>query len=102
MRAAIYPGAGQPVVIAGLPDPVPAPGEVVIRVDRCGICGTDLSMTKGEPFDFGTNVQFGHEYAGAIVAAGENAQGWKAGVSVSIACSPSATTRPSSSRWPIR
>jgi threonine dehydrogenase-like Zn-dependent dehydrogenase len=79
VRAAIYPGAGQPVVIATVPDPVPGPGEVVIRVDRCGICGTDLSMTKGAAFDFGTNVQFGHEYAGEIVAAGANVQGWKAG-----------------------
>lgn len=79
MKAAIYPGSGKPVVIATLPDPVPGPGEVVIRVARCGICGTDLSMTKGEAFDFGTDVQFGHEYAGEIVAAGPNAQGWKIG-----------------------
>lgn len=70
MRAAIYPGAGRPVVIETLPDPQPATGEVLIKVDRCGICGTDMSMTKGGVWDFGTDVQFGHEYAGEVVALG--------------------------------
>jgi L-iditol 2-dehydrogenase len=79
VKAAIYPGAGKPIIIATLPDPEPGPDEVVIRVHRCGICGTDLSMTRGEAFDFGTNVQFGHEYAGEVVAAGINLAGWKPG-----------------------
>ena len=47
MKAAIYPGDGQPIVIADLPDPRLAMGELLIRVHRCGICGTDLSMTRG-------------------------------------------------------
>ncbi|MFC3214569.1 alcohol dehydrogenase catalytic domain-containing protein [Novosphingobium panipatense] len=52
MKAAIYPGHGAPVLIESLPDPAPGPGEVLIRVARCGICGTDLSMTKGGAWDF--------------------------------------------------
>ncbi|MBU6268270.1 MAG: alcohol dehydrogenase catalytic domain-containing protein [Sphingomonadales bacterium] len=90
MKAAIYPGNGQPIRIDTLPDPEPAPGELLIRVDRCGICGTDLSMTKGGMWDFGQNVQFGHEYAGTVVALGKGVEGWKEGdrlaVLPSVAC----------------
>lgn len=66
MKAAIYPGAGQPIVIEDLADPTPATGELLIRVHRCGVCGTDLSFTKGGTFQFAPG-QFGHEYAGEIV-----------------------------------
>ncbi|TCU54872.1 threonine dehydrogenase-like Zn-dependent dehydrogenase [Novosphingobium sp. PhB57] len=90
MKAAIYPGQGQPVVIETLPDPEPAPGEVLIRVSRCGICGTDLSMTKGAGWDFGAGSQFGHEYAGEVVALGAGvstlAIGDRIAVLPSVAC----------------
>jgi threonine dehydrogenase-like Zn-dependent dehydrogenase len=90
MEAAIYPGQGQPITIETLPDPQPGPDDVVIKVSRCGICGTDLSMTKGGMWDFGANVQFGHEYAGEIVELGKNVTSFKKGdriaVLPSVAC----------------
>ncbi|MBU6206883.1 MAG: alcohol dehydrogenase catalytic domain-containing protein, partial [Alphaproteobacteria bacterium] len=90
MRAAIYPGNGQTVRIETVPDPVPAPGELLIKVDRCGICGTDLSMTRGGRWDFGQNVQFGHEYAGTVIGYGKGVEGWREGdhiaVLPSVAC----------------
>ena len=46
---------GQAIVIEELPDPQPGPDDVIIKVGRCGICGTDLSMTRGRMWDFGTN-----------------------------------------------
>jgi threonine dehydrogenase-like Zn-dependent dehydrogenase len=79
MKAAIYPGHGKPVFIADMPDPDPGPDDVVIKVARCGVCGTDLSMTKGEMWDYGPNSQFGHEYAGEITAIGKNVSGFKVG-----------------------
>lgn len=90
MKAAIYPGEGKPVIIEDLPDPEPQPGEVVIKVHRCGICGTDLSFTQGGIFDFGTNVQFGHEYAGEIIEVASDVTDFRIGDRVavlpSIAC----------------
>jgi L-iditol 2-dehydrogenase len=90
MRAAIYPGAGRPVSIETIDDAVPGPGDLLIKVERCGICGTDLSMTKGGMWDFGMNAQFGHEYAGEIVAIGHSVSGWSVGeriaVMPSVAC----------------
>ncbi len=83
MKAAIYAGHGGPITIEDLPDPVPGAGEVVIRVHRCGLCGTDLSMTKGELFDFGPG-QFGHEYAGEIVALGKGVEGLRLGQKLAV------------------
>ena len=90
MKAAIYPGHGKPITVETLLDPQPGPDDVVIKVARCGICGTDLSFTRGAMFDFGANVQFGHEYAGEIVELGNNVSGFKLGdriaVLPSVAC----------------
>ncbi|MCB2077018.1 MAG: alcohol dehydrogenase catalytic domain-containing protein [Novosphingobium sp.] len=83
MKAAIYPGHGKPVTIEDIADPTPRDTDVLVRIHRCGICGTDLSMSKGGMFDFGENSQFGHEYAGEIVAVGKNAEGWKVGDKIS-------------------
>ena len=77
MKAAIYPGEGKPVVIEDLADPRPGPDDVIIKVARCGICGTDLSFTRGTMWDFGLNTQFGHEYAGEIIELGSNVSGWR-------------------------
>ncbi len=79
MKAAIYPGHGKPVFIADVPDPEPGPDDVVIKVARCGVCGTDLSMTKGEAWDYGAGSRLGHEYAGEITAIGKNVAGLRIG-----------------------
>jgi threonine dehydrogenase-like Zn-dependent dehydrogenase len=84
MKAAIYPGHGQPIVIEELPDPRPGPDDVIIKVDRCGICGTDLSFTRGGTFDFGAGVQFGHEYAGEIIETGRNVAGFRVGERIAV------------------
>ena len=79
MKAAIYPGQGKRIFIADMPDPTPGPDDVVIKVARCGVCGTDLSMTKGGMWDYGANCQIGHEYAGEIVALGKTVEGFSPG-----------------------
>jgi L-iditol 2-dehydrogenase len=84
MKAAIYPGQGQAIVIETLPDPQPGPDEILIRVHRCGICGTDLSMTKGGQWDFGAGSQFGHEYAGEIIEIGSRVTGYRVGERISV------------------
>ncbi|MCE7797952.1 alcohol dehydrogenase catalytic domain-containing protein [Sphingobium sufflavum] len=91
MKGAWYPGQGRPILIENFPDPEPSPGELLIRVHRCGICGTDLSMTKGEAWDYGPG-QFGHEYAGEVVALGRDVEGYRVGdriaVLPSLSCDP--------------
>lgn len=84
MKAAIYPGEGKPILIEEIAEPVPGPDDLLIRVSRCGICGTDLSMTRGGVWDYGKGVQFGHEYAGEIVEIGGNVSGWKVGERITV------------------
>lgn len=84
MKAAIYPGGGQAVTIEELSDPQPGPDDVIIKVSRCGICGTDLSFTRGTMWDFGTNTQFGHEYAGEIIEVGSNVTGFSVGERIAV------------------
>jgi (R,R)-butanediol dehydrogenase/meso-butanediol dehydrogenase/diacetyl reductase len=79
MKAAVYPGAGKPLVIETLPDPTPGPDDVVIKVHRCGICGTDLHMTEGHQWQFAPGTVPGHEYSGEIIEIGSNVTGFKKG-----------------------
>ena len=83
MRAAIFHGAGKPMTIEHVPDPEPGPGEAVIRVCRCGICGSDISMTSGSQADYPAGTTLGHEYAGEIVAVGKDVSSLKVGQHVS-------------------
>jgi threonine dehydrogenase-like Zn-dependent dehydrogenase len=70
MRAVVFKGAGTPMAVEQLPDPDPGEGEAVIKVGRCGICGTDLHMTSGHGSDFPVGTVLGHEFAGEVVAVG--------------------------------
>ncbi|NLC56142.1 MAG: alcohol dehydrogenase catalytic domain-containing protein [Armatimonadetes bacterium] len=52
-----------------VPEPVPGPGEVLIEVKACGICGTDLHVLHDQ-FPYWPPVILGHEFAGQVVALG--------------------------------
>ena len=47
MHAAIFDAPGK-VRIGVMPDPTPAPDELIVRVGACGICGTDLHIFAGD------------------------------------------------------
>jgi (R,R)-butanediol dehydrogenase/meso-butanediol dehydrogenase/diacetyl reductase len=70
MKAAIFHGPGRPLQIERVSIPEPAEGEVLIKVGRCGICGSDVQMTSGHGACFPSGVTLGHEYAGEVVALG--------------------------------
>lgn len=68
MRAVVYDRPGD-FGIREVPDPDPGPGDVLIRVESAGVCGTDLHLHAGE---FGPSYPLtpGHEVTGEITAAG--------------------------------
>jgi (R,R)-butanediol dehydrogenase/meso-butanediol dehydrogenase/diacetyl reductase len=70
MKAAVFKALGAPLEVETVGDPVPAPDEVLIRVGRCGICGSDLHMTEDPIFGLPSGTVLGHEYAGEIVETG--------------------------------
>jgi (R,R)-butanediol dehydrogenase/meso-butanediol dehydrogenase/diacetyl reductase len=70
MRAAVFQGKDKPLAIRTLADPTPGQGQVVLRVGRCGICGSDLHMAEGHTFSFAEGAVPGHEFSGEVVALG--------------------------------
>ncbi len=58
-----------------VPVPVPAPGEVLVRVHRCGVCGTDLHIAKGNFPAPNLPLTLGHEFSGTVAALGEQVAG---------------------------
>jgi (R,R)-butanediol dehydrogenase / meso-butanediol dehydrogenase / diacetyl reductase len=77
-------GLHKPLVVETLPDPTPGAGEVVVRVGRCGICGSDLHMTEDPAFGMGAGDILGHEFAGEVVALGKGAEGLALGDLVAV------------------
>src|SRR6201994_1961913 len=68
MRAAVIADVST-VEIATVADPVPGPGQVVVKVAACGLCGTDLHIMQGE-FAPKLPIIPGHEFAGVVSAVG--------------------------------
>lgn len=70
MRAAVYEGEGR-LVVREVPDPTPGPDEVLIEVEACGVCGSDVQIISVPPGHPSTPpVVIGHEFVGWIRAAG--------------------------------
>lgn len=58
------------------PDPVPAPGEVVVDIERVGVCGTDVEFFTGEMSYLHTGraaypMRLGHEWSGTVTEVGD-------------------------------
>lgn len=76
MRAAVIDGPGR-LSVRTLDRPDPGPGEVVVRIEYCGICGSDLHGVLDGWVAPGT-VE-GHEWSGTIVAVGSGVTEWAEG-----------------------
>ncbi len=74
-----------PLALADRPDPVPATGEVLVRVDVCGVCRTDLHLAEGDLAPRRPGVVPGHEVVGRVVARGDGATRFPIGARVGIA-----------------
>ncbi len=64
MRAAVLEAPGMPLRTATLPDPEPAPGQVLLRVGACGVCRTDLHLRDAEIEATKLPVVLGHQIVG--------------------------------------
>src|SRR3972149_5444769 len=71
MRAMVFGTPGAALQGVELPEPVPGPGQVRVRVSACGVCRTDLHVRDGELPNAKTPLILGHEIVGAIDAIGD-------------------------------
>jgi threonine dehydrogenase-like Zn-dependent dehydrogenase len=73
-----------------VPIPDAGPGEVLIRVHRCGICGTDLHITKGNFPAPNLPLVLGHEFSGTVTSIGDGVSdvgvGDRVVVDINISC----------------
>ncbi len=75
MRAAVFSSPGNPLTIEEIDKPVIADNEMLVKVARCGICGTDIHASREGPFMAPPNTVFGHEFAGEVVEIGSELVG---------------------------
>jgi hypothetical protein len=90
MRAAVW-HARNDIRVEDVPAPsAPGPGEVIIRVGACGICGTDLEEYRAGPLFIPTDAPnpltgrmapliLGHEFAGEVVEVGRGVTEFRVG-----------------------
>ncbi len=84
MRALLLPAVGAPLELVERDVPQPGPGEARVRVQACGVCGSDLFLQKG---GFGADklpVVPGHEAAGVVDAVGDGVSAVAAGDQVAL------------------
>ncbi|WP_126173861.1 alcohol dehydrogenase catalytic domain-containing protein [Altericroceibacterium xinjiangense] len=84
MKAVTFQGLHQPLAFETVPDPAPDNGQVVVKVGRCGICGSDLHMTEDPAYGCKHGDILGHEFAGEVVELGREVEGLKTGNLVSV------------------
>ncbi len=72
------------VVVKEVPDPRPRPGEAVVKVEACGICGTDIHVIRGEFEPTRYPIIPGHEFCGEVVELGEGVDGSRVGDFVAV------------------
>ena len=82
MRGIVFHRAGAPLTLEQVPDPEPGPGELILRVGRCGICGSDVHLTESHGW-FPEQGVLGHEFAGEVVAIGKDVANYAVGDAVS-------------------
>ncbi|WP_246496390.1 zinc-binding alcohol dehydrogenase family protein [Miltoncostaea marina] len=74
------PATGEgPLEAVELPEPAPGPGELVLAVEACAVCRTDLQLAEGDLAPRRLPVVPGHQAVGRVAAVGPDAPGWREG-----------------------
>jgi threonine 3-dehydrogenase len=82
MRALIKPSAGPGLELADVPQPQPGINDVLIKIEKTSICGTDVHIYNWDAWAEKTikpPMVIGHEFVGRVAEVGSNAGGFKVG-----------------------
>ncbi|MDO5401596.1 MAG: L-threonine 3-dehydrogenase [Eubacteriales bacterium] len=86
MDAIVKPAAGPGLELRKVPVPTPGPGEVLIKIHKTAICGTDVHIYNWDPWaqlHIKAPMTIGHEYVGEIAQLGAGVTGLHVGQRVS-------------------
>jgi len=86
MRAAVLSKYGEPLDVTSVPRPIAGPGQILVRLQVCGVCHTDVHIWRGEsvPPHAPSPFVMGHEGIGRVEALGEGVSGWTPGERVGV------------------
>src|SRR6266404_3268491 len=84
MRAIVLQQPEKPLILQDVPKPRPTAGELVVRVNACAVCRTDLHVVDGELPNPKLPLIPGHQIVGRIEQIGEGVEGFSAGDRVGI------------------
>lgn len=96
MRAVMFHGSGKPITLEEIPSPSCGDHDVIVRVRRASICGSDIAMTGDSPYVFPSGT-LGHEFSGEVIEIGSKVTDRKIGQRVaclnSVPCGECPTCR---------
>eukprot|EP00903_Cladosiphon_okamuranus_P002380 g2378.t1 len=84
MKAVLFETFAQAPTLAYVPDPVPEPHGVVLKVEATGVCRSDWHGWMGHDPDITLPHVPGHELAGTVQAIGKDVKNWKIGDRVTV------------------
>jgi alcohol dehydrogenase, propanol-preferring len=84
MQAVVLDAPRTALRLTDLPDPKPLADQVLIKVHACGLCRTDLHILDGELTHPKLPLILGHQIVGAVVAKGQNVDGFREGDRVGV------------------
>lgn len=84
MRAMVLEKPGGPLALREIPTPIPGEGQVLVRIQACGVCRTDLHVVDGELTNARLPLVPGHEIVGTVLARGDGVESMQAGEKVGV------------------
>ena len=84
MRAMLLEAQGSLLRLAQAPTPLPGPDQVLVRVQACGVCRTDLHIVDGELKEPKLPLILGHQIVGAVVKLGASVSRFAPGQRIGI------------------
>jgi propanol-preferring alcohol dehydrogenase len=84
MRALVLDAARKPLRAADLPIPALGPGQLLVRVNACGVCRTDLHVVDGDLTEPKLPLVPGHQIVGRVEKAGKGVERFAAGDRVGV------------------
>src|SRR5688572_17414262 len=84
MRAMLFQGPGLPLLEADLPQPAPGPRQVLIQVQACAVCRTDLHIVDGDLSQPKLPLVLGHEIVGEVVETGAAVERFQRGDQIGV------------------
>ncbi|MGB7416782.1 MAG: alcohol dehydrogenase catalytic domain-containing protein, partial [Thermosynechococcaceae cyanobacterium] len=84
MKAMVLEASGQPLRLTERPIPTPGSHQLLLRVQACGVCRTDLHIVDGELAHPNLPLVLGHQIVGTVSELGDQVQGFEMGDRIGV------------------